>query len=1035
MASQDCIDAVKAAVGDKLTDEEIAEVIEAVERRRRFKAAHLTLEDATEVAIAAARELADETRLAAIIEKRSRAINVLRRQRRQARYGARPGQEAQTLSALNVGSERGFEGAALSVDAERLALEAELLGGLVAELRRDGVLRLVQRRTLDFERDVSREMWRLTDGVGTPTNNRAAERVARVFVKYQEAARLMQNEAGAWIGKTAGYIVRQTHDQYRIAKAGFAAWRDAILPKLDAKTFAEVDDVETFLKEVWTNLATGVHLKSHGGGDWLGGFKGPGNLAKRASQERVLHFKSADDWFDYNQQFGSRSLLEGVIFGLHSAARNTALMRTWGTNPEAAFLKEVDELIRATQAAGDLKAVKDLTSRRTRAKFDAVNGALSIPENVSLAMWVQTVRNWLSMAKLGGVVVSSIPDISARASAIRHNGVNLLDGYRQAIMDVVTPLSGTEQREFADLLGVGIDGLLGSVLSRFSATDSVPGKMSKLMDTFFRLNLLTFWTDAHTAGHGLMLSRHLAMNADRRFGELHPDLRLSLERYGIDEARWEVLRQAPIEMADGKAYMMPDAVVELADAAFDPLISREVARLRGAVDEDLAARRATDLAQREREAGWVNRRVEKFQTKLKRAEERLAAFESRRGAKAADLGERVELMRVGLAGAQVKADILGSLSGLDSRDAARRFLDEVERGADAYRVAKKSDRRIERDLGRAMSRGEKLGARQGRAEARIAALKRRIAAAGREIESGRQDFIDYFTEKQAELESFIAEIGERQKRRVELLEERHGELERKIGRSTDRMRREARRDLTTALRAYYAEQTRSAMTFAGARERALMTFGTKAGTPHGEAVRFFMQFKAFPITFATRHLGREFLRRGALDKSGLAALIVGNTVLGYVSMTAKELLKGREPRQPEDAGDAARIFLDAMQHGGGLGIYGDFLFGQYNRFGQSPVATLGGPAVGVFEDVMTLYGKAMNMEDPSAEAARLAINNTPFVNLFYTRMALDYLVLYHVQEWLNPGYLRRMEKRIAKDNAQGFWLPPSETIRNGGGFQ
>ena len=53
------------------------------------------------------------------------------------------------------------------------------------------------------------------------------------------------------------------------------------------------------------------------------------------------------------------------------------------------------------------------------------------------------------------------------------------------------------------------------------------------------------------------------------------------------------------------------------------------------------------------------------------------------------------------------------------------------------------------------------------------------------------------------------------------------------------------------------------------------------------------------------------------------------------------------------------------------------------------------------------------------------INNTPYANLFYTRAAADYLFLYSVQEALNPGALRRMERRIEKENGQTFLLSPS----------
>ena len=51
------------------------------------------------------------------------------------------------------------------------------------------------------------------------------------------------------------------------------------------------------------------------------------------------------------------------------------------------------------------------------------------------------------------------------------------------------------------------------------------------------------------------------------------------------------------------------------------------------------------------------------------------------------------------------------------------------------------------------------------------------------------------------------------------------------------------------------------------------------------------------------------------------------------------------------------------------------------------------------------------------------------MNLFYARAAFDYLILYRIQEWLNPGSLKRMERRLKQDSNQTYLLPPSQAIR------
>jgi hypothetical protein len=58
----------------------------------------------------------------------------------------------------------------------------------------------------------------------------------------------------------------------------------------------------------------------------------------------------------------------------------------------------------------------------------------------------------------------------------------------------------------------------------------------------------------------------------------------------------------------------------------------------------------------------------------------------------------------------------------------------------------------------------------------------------------------------------------------------------------------------------------------------------------------------------------------------------------------------------------------------------------------------------------------------------MLISNTPFMNLFYTRIVLDYLILYQIQEALDPGSLRRMERRVEREQGQEFLLAPSEVV-------
>ena len=180
---------------------------------------------------------------------------------------------------------------------------------------------------------------------------------------------------------------------------------------------------------------------------------------------------------------------------------------------------------------------------------------------------------------------------------------------------------------------------------------------------------------------------------------------------------------------------------------------------------------------------------------------------------------------------------------------------------------------------------------------------------------------------------------------------------------------------------------------------------------------------------------REQLQRGVGANMGIINSIVGTTLLGYYVMQLKEVAKGRDMRPA-----SKETLLAAMLQGGGLGIYGDFLFGEANRFGGGTLETIAGPGIGTAAEVVDLLQRTRGVvtggeEDLRGDTLRLLKGNIPFANLFYTKEAMNYLIWYQLQETINPGYLRRMERRAKKENDQTYWLPPTSIIQTGGGFR
>lgn len=242
---------------------------------------------------------------------------------------------------------------------------------------------------------------------------------------------------------------------------------------------------------------------------------------------------------------------------------------------------------------------------------------------------------------------------------------------------------------------------------------------------------------------------------------------------------------------------------------------------------------------------------------------------------------------------------------------------------------------------------------------------------------------------------------------------------------TDDMRMRFRDTVRTKFLAMATDIADEGVVTPGQRERVLMSLGTQKGTVLGEFMRFVSQFKAFPITVITKQVMPQYYSAGGGVRGvmSLIPIIIATTALGYVSGAAKDLAKGRQPRDPKDA----KTWADAMVRGGGLGLFGDFMFNEYSRYGRSFQESLLGPGIGTFSDAVALAHKTAMLKADAGDYFSFMKNITPGQNLFYTEAAFNYLFFYGLMEMNDPGYISRIEKRRKKEFEQDFWLDPTES--------
>lgn len=835
----DCVGVIQKASGDTLSETQAQELLDQINQVVEAKKQAGSLEGTEQLVLSELDNATNALREAALIEKRNTLINKKVRKELMTRLAnfKNPGDG---FMAVLGGKHIETTGALNSIDAQGKALTDGMLGKFINSLEKENLLEFYS--SGQFDEDIARELWELPNGQPGITGSMEARRIAELVNSMQNELVYRQNRAGAYIKLAPGYIVRQVHDMFRIRKAGYDKWAQEILPLLDhQKTFGLYDKAK-FLREAYDGFISGIHFKAKGDSavdsvTYFLGFKGPSNLAKKVSQERVLHFKDATSWMAYNRTYGTDTLRESILAGVEHASRNIALMENLGTNP----LAMVDSVLGDLRAMhkSDTAAIDNLKDYRIHSLYSHLDGTSRIPVYHKVAAIGAGVRVVQNMAKLGGAVLSSITDIPFQAAAMRRNGASLLDAYGNAFTNLLRGRGSAEQREIARLVGVGFDGIIRDIASRFSAEDTIPGRMARLQQKYFKLNLMNWWNDTHKTGVALMLSNHIASLKGKDFSSLPGDLITILRQYDIGEREWNLVSDLTSRQADGHDYFTPDAIHDIPD----------------------------------------------------------------------------------------------------------------ERLIDVY----------------------KLG----------------------HIEN--------------------TSVISRELRKV-------------------------RDSLELKYRTYFIDQINHAIPHPGAAEQSLLLGPTQPGTVLGEAVRFIAQFKSFPVTVVRKGLAPHLYKDGAdnwlkslatgkADYMGLVHLMVATTVFGYLAGAAKDTARGRTPKDPANP----ETWVAAMAQGGGLGIYGDFLFGEFNKYGHSAIATLAGPTLSNLEDLARLYSRMKDGDPVAAQSVRITLNNTPFINLFYTRMALDYLVLHQLQESVNPGYLSRLEGRIMKENHQKFYFPPTQSVPYGGG--
>lgn len=220
------------------------------------------------------------------------------------------------------------------------------------------------------------------------------------------------------------------------------------------------------------------------------------------------------------------------------------------------------------------------------------------------------------------------------------------------------------------------------------------------------------------------------------------------------------------------------------------------------------------------------------------------------------------------------------------------------------------------------------------------------------------------------------------------------------------------------------------------RAKALITGGAPRGTWAQELLDSFLQYKSFGLSLVTLQaeaIAHETANMGrARGASYAAQLFILTTIGGALTLQLKNMANGKDPQNVRDV----KFWTAAMATGGGMGIYGDFLFNDVSSGGASFLQQATGPVGAAATDVAKVtLGNLQELwqgkdTHAGAEAAKFAARYTPLASsLWYTRLAYQRELMDQLQYLVDPKAARswrEQERKVMRDKGQGFWWHPGD---------
>lgn len=414
---------------------------------------------------------------------------------------------------------------------------------------------------------------RFGDNTGDPVAKKISDKMGEVF----EGMRERFNRSGGDIGKLDDWGLPQTHDLAKIVKAGKEAWVKKAEQLINTEKYVNDDgsyysqqQIRELLEHSYDTLSSNGANKTEVGRQATAGVSS--KVTSRHSESRVLHFKDADAWLEYQADFGGMPFVDLVEAHINGLSKDIALVENLGSNPKNAMRILMDAAEQKDWLKGVDASTTGKTRKRAQTMFDEFMGA-NTPESEVLANLGLAYRSMNVASMLGGTTLSSFTDQAMIAKTASIHGI----AYRKTFGELISQLNpkNKEDRELAHSLGLATEEMLGSI-ARWSddGLTSVSGKSQKLArvssavaSQVMRVSGLNALTAASKVGFTKMLmEKYGRLSRSKAWSELSELDRELMQKTGLSEGVWDVMRLAePVVDRKGNQLMSARSIYEIPD--------------------------------------------------------------------------------------------------------------------------------------------------------------------------------------------------------------------------------------------------------------------------------------------------------------------------------------------------------------------------------------------------------------------------------------------------------------------------------------